>query len=121
MAEHNRLGQAGEDQAVALLQEKGYEILARNWHSSHKELDIVARNRDWLVVVEVKTRGSEDYEQPWQAVTAQKIRHIAQAAHHFVRQWGIDLPVRFDIISVVRQGNGFQLEHIEDAYPAPLS
>ena len=114
MAEHNRLGQAGEDQAVALLQEKGYEILARNWHSSHKELDIV-------VVVEVKTRGSGDYEQPWQAVTAQKIRRIAQAAHHFVRQRGIDLPVRFDIISVVRQGNGFQLEHIEDAYPAPLS
>lgn len=64
MAQHNRLGQAGEDQAVALLQEKGYEILARNWHSSHKELDIVARNRDWLVVVEVKTRSSEDYSSP---------------------------------------------------------
>ncbi|MBQ9201012.1 MAG: YraN family protein [Bacteroidales bacterium] len=121
MAEHNLLGKTGEDLAVDLLQSKGYEILARNWHSGHKELDIVARNRNWLVIAEVKTRSSEDYLEPWQAVTPQKIRRIVQAAHHYVRQTGTDLPVRFDIISVLRQGEGFRTEHIEDAYPPPLT
>lgn len=122
MAKHNLTGQWGEDAAIAYLKNKSYQILERNWHAGHKELDIIALDQDFLVVIEVKTRSKEDYEEPWQAVTATKIKRIVQAANLYIRQKAIDLEVRFDIISVIAQDDGsFSIDHIEDAFTAPLS
>ena len=58
MAAHNELGKWGENLAAEYLQDKGYEILERDWKSGHHDLDIVAKEDDTLVVVEVKTRRS---------------------------------------------------------------
>lgn len=118
MAEHNELGRTGEDDAVDYLMQEGYRILDRNWRSGHKELDIVAEQDGVLVVVEVKTRRDARYGKPEDAVSPMKIRRIVLAADAYVRLHRIDLPVRFDIITVL--GPGHSLNHIIDAFRSPV-
>ncbi len=121
MATHNLTGKWGEDIAIAYLEKKGFRVLERNWHAGHKELDIIALDNDMLVVTEVKTRGNDEYEEPWQAVTAMKIKRTVQAANNYIKLKAIDLEVRFDIVSIIRKADGgFEVEHIEDAFTAPL-
>lgn len=122
MAAHNNLGKEGEEEAVKLLLQKGYSILHRNWHSGKKELDIVATDKlqKTLVVVEVKTRKNASFGLPEEAINARKIRHIVASTDAYLRKYNIDLPVRFDIISVIGEESSFQTEHIEDAFFAPI-
>ena len=119
MAEHNELGKWGEDVAVAYLLRKGYTILERDWHSGHRDIDIIALNeeRDMLVFVEVKTRRNRMFTDPIDAVNFQKIRNLQRAANHYIKYRCIDLEVRFYIISIVGQLNMEpEVEHIEDAF-----
>lgn len=118
MAEHNEFGHTGEDAAADYLTQEGYIIRDRNWRSGRKELDIVAEKDGVLVVVEVKSRRSMQYGRPEQAVTLPKIKNIVLAADAYVRYHRLDLPVRFDIISIV-ESNGY-VDHIEDAFRSPL-
>lgn len=118
MAAHNEFGLEGEDKAVNYLIREGYLILDRNWKSGHKELDIVAEKDGTLVVVEVKTRKSDKYGNPEDAVSPRKIRNTVLAADAYIRYNRIDLPVRFDIISIV--SNSDVVNHIEDAFRSPV-
>jgi len=119
MAEHNKLGKEGELVAEAYLVSKGYTILERNWFSTHKELDIIASQNGWLIVVEVKTRTGYTWEPPEYAVNMLKIKYIVKAANHYICLKKIDAPVRFDIISVVQEKGNWNIEHLEDAFLAP--
>lgn len=119
MAEHNVLGKEGEDIAEAYLIRKGYTILERNWFSTHKELDIIAEHLGWLIIIEVKTRTGYTWEPPEYAVNNSKIKHIVKAANHYICQHKIDAPVRFDIVSVVKEKERWQIDHFEDAFLAP--
>ena len=113
MAAHNELGKEGELLAANHLQSEGYVIRHRNWRCGHKELDIVAEKDGTLVFVEVKTRKD--------AVTNGKIRRIVSSADAYLRKYAIDLPVRFDLITIVTGENGLpRLRHIEDAFYPPL-
>lgn len=119
MAEHNELGKWGEDVAAVYLQQKGYAIVERDWHSGHRDLDIIALNekRDTMVFVEVKTRRNRMFTDPVEAVDYQKIRNLQRAANHYIKYRRIDLDIRFDIISVVGQFNMEpEVDHIEDAF-----
>lgn len=118
MAAHNEFGIEGEDKAANHLIREGYTILDRNWRSGHKELDIVAEKDGTLVVAEVKTRTSSKYGNPEDAVTPRKIRNTVLAADAYIRLNRIDLPVRFDIISIL--SNGDVINHIEDAFRSPV-
>lgn len=120
MAIHNALGKEGEEVAAAYLVQKGYVIRHRNWRSGRKELDIVAQQGEELVVVEVKTRRNTDYGTPEEAVTEKKIRSIVTSTDAYLRQHSLDLPVRFDIITIVGQQPPFAIEHIEEAFYPPL-
>ncbi len=120
MAAHNTLGKAGEDAAVSYLEKNGYEMLHRNWRKNHLELDIVAAKDGELVVVEVKTRRNTDYKEPREAVDGQKIRRIVVAADAYIKHFGIDAPVRFDIITAVGEIGNFCIEHIKEAFYPPL-
>lgn len=111
-----KLGKKGEEIALQHLIAQGYQILETNWYAHHYELDIVARDGDELVIVEVKTRGSSNYEHPSDAVTNKKIRFLVNAAEAYIQQNNSDLDTRFDIISIVFFGNNFDLEHIKDAF-----
>lgn len=120
MAKHNILGLNGESLAASYLQEKGYTILDRNWRSGHKELDLVARKDSTLVVVEVKTRSSDNFGSPQDAVDERKIRRLVMAADAYVRLNALDLEVRFDIVTVIDDDGRVRMEHIEDAFFPPI-
>jgi len=114
---HSReLGKKGEDIAVAYLVKKGYKLLHRNWHFGHKELDIVTSYNGMLVVVEVKTRWTNYWEEPKESVRRKKQKFIIDATEEYVQHYNLNMDVQFDVISIVLQGNSHELEHIEDAF-----
>ena len=90
MAKHNDLGKAGENAAVAYLEQKGYLIRDRNWRKGHFELDIVAAKDNELIVVEVKTRSNTLFAEPEDAVDLPKIRRTVRAADTYIRLFQID-------------------------------
>jgi putative endonuclease len=120
MAKHNEFGKEGEDIATKYLQENGYQIIDRNWRFHKKELDIVATKDDYLIVVEVKSRSTDYFEHPADAITPAKIRFLVKATQAYVDLREIKQEVRFDVISVIKKGESYQLEHIEDAFIAPV-
>lgn len=116
------MGKKGEELARLYLIGKGYEILDFNWHLGHKEIDIVARQNDEIVVVEVKTRADNYAEEPWEAVTTAKIRNIVEVADSWLRFNRVDLETRFDVISILMNKDGTHtLEHFEGAFVPPVN
>ena len=120
MAKHNDLGKAGENAAVAYLEQKGYLIRNRNWRKGHFELDIVAAKDNELIVIEVKTRSNTQFAEPEDAVDIPKIKRTVRATDTYMRLFQIDAPVRFDIITVVGEDGNFKIEHIKEAFYPPL-
>ena len=116
MAAHNDLGKLGEDLAVQYLTDKGYEILERNWHNIHKEVDIIAKDGQYLVIVEVKTRQNDEYGEPDLAVTKRKQRMLIAAANAYISRKELDMETRFDIISIVFKDSEPVIDHIVDAF-----
>lgn len=114
------LGNTGEQIAADYLKSQGYDILHTNWHWGHKELDVVARKGQMLVVVEVKTRQNTVWQMPHEAVSRKKQRNIVLAADAYVSRLKDDYDVRFDVISVVWNGGRYTVEHIEDAFGPSL-
>ena len=96
------LGKRGEDAAARFLERRGYEIVARNWTCYAGEADIIARDDDAIVFVEVKTRRDCDKGMPAEAVTQDKRERYERIALEYLKDCEItDAPVRFDIISIV--------------------
>jgi putative endonuclease len=117
MAQHNDTGREGEEMALQFLKNKGFEILATNWSYRGKEIDIVAKDRKELAIIEVKTRTSKSFATPYSAVTREKQRFLVQAANSYVQMNNIDLDVRFDIVSIVKLLNKEpEIEYIENAF-----
>ena len=116
MAEHNDFGKLGEELAVNYLIGKGYEILERNWRNNHKEIDIIAKDGTDLVIVEVKTRQTDEYGNPDVAVTKKKQRMLIAAANAYITRNNLDIETRFDIISIIFKDDEPVIEHIEDAF-----
>lgn len=116
MAEHNKLGNAGEEYAQSYLVKKGYKIRHANWFFGKLELDIVAEKEGWLIVVEVKTRSTDNFEHPAEAITPKKMKNIVKAAHEYILEFDWQGETRFDILSVISSGQSFKIEHIEDAF-----
>lgn len=116
MAQHNLLGKKGEMLAARYLLGKGYAILEYNWRCGHKEIDLIAMQRDVLVFVEVKSRATDAFGDAADAVTPAKISRLISAAEVYVQRKKIDLDVRFDIVTVVGDGEAHTIEHIEDAF-----
>ena len=95
------LGAQGERLACSELRRRGYAILARGFRTRHGEIDIVARDGDVLVFVEVKSRASRRYGTALEAVTARKQRQVAAMARSYLARagWG-ERPCRFDVVAV---------------------
>ena len=120
MAKHIETGKRGEALAVQYLKSKGYEILETNWRSVHKEIDVIAVDNGELVIVEVKTRGTDYFGYPEEAVDARKRKYLIEAAQTYVDKIDWDGGVRYDIVSVVLNKQTRTVHHIEDAFTPGL-
>ena len=116
MANHNDLGKKGEDLAVVFLEKNGYEILVRNYIFQKAEVDIIAKKENILAVVEVKTRSTNVFGNPQDFLKPKQIQRIVKAVDNYVTSNHLDVEVRFDIIAIVKNGNQFDIEHLENAY-----
>jgi len=101
MAAKDEVGRHGETIVARLLEEQGWQLLARNWRCEFGELDIVARDGECLVAVEVKTRRSAAYGSPQEAVTAAKLRRLRRLVGAWLeRQDHTFREVRIDVCAV---------------------
>ena len=116
MASHNDLGKKGEALAEEYLSRNGYQILAKNWRYLKAEIDLIAQKEDTLAIVEVKTRSSVDIVSPEAAVNEKKIKLLVSAANEYIIQHDLDVEARFDIISIHKKDNKYNLDHTKDAF-----
>ena len=116
MAEHNDLGKNGENVAANYLLRNGYVILERNWRYNRDEIDIIARDQEWLVIVEVKTRTSAWFGEPETSVTPSKQRSLVRAAEGYIQERNFRGETRFDVIGVLFDKRQISLNHIKDAF-----
>ena len=116
MAAHNDLGKWGEDRAAEFLQRMGYTIVARDWKSGHRDIDIIAMYDGMMVFVEVKTRRNRSYIDPEEAVDYRKRRNLLAAINHYVKYNCVNQEIRFDIITVVGTQDDAtpEIDHLKD-------
>lgn len=119
MASHNDFGNLAEELAKNYLEEKGYEIIAKNFRYRQAEIDLIAICDDLIIIVEVKARATDAFLEPQEAVNKKKIRNIILAADEFLKENNREEEVRFDIVTVLPDSTGkLQVNHIENAFEA---
>ena len=110
-------GEPGESLACSHLQEKGFEILDRNFRCRSGEVDVVARHGDSTVFVEVKERRGRSHGEGYEAVTFGKRRRLIRAARIYAATHGLsETPMRFDVVSVDWIGERAVIRHDQDAF-----
>ena len=110
-------GRRGEELAADCLARVGYTILARNWRCPLGELDIVARDGETLVFVEVRTRRSARFGSPEESVGFSKRQKLSRLAAFYLHRHGLfDVPARFDVVAVHLLPSGPEVELIRDAF-----
>lgn len=109
-------GIIGENEADVFLQSKGFKIIEKNWSMGKLEVDLIGTIGKHVVFVEVKKRYSKAFREPWEAVNRKKQRNIILAANIYLKKSQTDLEPRFDIVSIVQDGQKIEIEHIEQAF-----
>ena len=113
LANKRTVGSYYETMASDYLIQKGYEILEHNFRSKFGEIDIIARDKEYIVFIEVKYRKTKQFGYPREAVTYKKQRHIIRTAEYFLlTQIGKEQSCRFDVIEILDN----QLTHLVAAF-----
>jgi putative endonuclease len=111
------LGRSGEKAAAELLKRRGYEVVGAGFTARRGEIDLICRRGDELVVVEVKTRTSEAFGAPAEAVGPRKRRALAAAAAEYRLLSGWKGPIRYAVVALIsKPDGGFDSELIEDPF-----
>jgi putative endonuclease len=111
------LGKKGEELAIGRLKGLGYKILERNYKCPLGEIDVIARDRNSLVFIEVKTRATRDFGGPAAAVHARKQRQLSKVALVYLNQKKLfNIPARFDVVAVELLPPSPRIEVIQDAF-----
>jgi putative endonuclease len=115
MNAHISLGRRGEDAAADYLVELGWTILDRNWRCREGELDIVAHDGRGHVACEVKTRGSDRFGDPLEAITPDKAARLRRLAWRWAAEHGVSGGrVRVDALGLLADGDGFSIDHLRE-------
>ena len=115
--EQKELGRKGEEKALRFLKKKGYRIVEQNYVCNLGEMDIIAKEKDTLVFVEVKTRTSMTFGPPQLAVTQFKQRQLSKVALYFLKEKKLeDIKARFDVVAILLPPEKEQIELIRDAF-----
>ena len=111
------VGDFGENIAACHLRRLGMEIIARNWRKGSYELDFVCLHEGVLVFVEVKTRATNSFEAPIDALTRGKCRSLLRAAMEYLYETDLwEMPCRFDFVSVITESSQQKVEYIENVF-----
>ena len=111
------LGQRGEDYAADWMERHGFEIIARNYHSRFGEIDIIGKNTQYIVFVEVKTREQGGMVSPLEAVTKSKQSKVLLTAQQYLLKYPSDLQPRFDFAAVTSlHGKLYGLQYFPNAF-----
>ena len=123
MAEHNIIGQIGEELAAKIMREKGFRVVDMNWKFGHLEMDVIAVSKKEIAFVEVKTRTtSYGGKRPEEFVDELKRRRMAAAANAYIKFHKIELTPRFDIIGITMDATTHEVKevtHLEDTFLSP--
>ena len=111
-------GKTGEQMAARYLTDQGYIILEHNYRRGHLEIDLIALDKDDLVIVEVKSRAYDTIMQPEEAVGHKKRLALIRLANEYVKTHDRKENVRFDIVSIVSNDKGSEIKHLKNAYNA---
>ena len=113
--ENKKLGNAGEDLACRYLQSNGYEILERNkQYSRYCEIDIIAKQKDVFVFVEVKTRKTNSFGTPFEAITAAKLENIKKGVQFYLSEHKIK-KYRIDVVGITLKPE-LKIEHLKNIF-----
>ena len=113
-----RIGNAGEKIAERFLKKKGFVILEKNFRNRYGEIDIIAKDEDWLVFIEVKTKSCKNFSEPETWVDFKKENQLTKMADYYLCQKNIvDTDCRFDVIGItLGKKNEEKIEHIKHAF-----
>lgn len=111
------IGRYGEERAAVFLQDRGYEIIERNWRSQTGEIDLIAKDKDRLVFVEVKTRNGSGFGHPFEAITANKVARMRRLVADWCATKQVSgVTVRLDAIAVLITGGKVHIEHLKEVF-----
>lgn len=114
MNERQQLGKDGEDLATQYLEQKGYEIIQRNFECKQGEIDIIAKDKEEYVFIEVKTRQNFHYGIPSEAVDERKQKHIWNATEYYIYLHKLENKyIRIDVIEIYKKKGKFYINHIK--------
>ncbi len=116
MGKHNEFGREGERLATDFLIEKGYTIKHKNYRYLKSEIDIIAQKEDILAIVEVRARSNDQIIPIADTITPKKIKLLVAGADHYVTSKELDVEVRFDVITILKNTKIFKIEHLESAF-----
>ena len=112
-----KLGEKGEEIAVKFLKKNRFKILCRNYRCRFGEVDIIALHKKTLSFIEVKTRSSEVYGLPQDAILAEKQRKISKVALEFIQRYKLeDKDARFDVMAIQFSSEGYSIDFIKNAF-----
>jgi len=115
--EKKELGKKGEEVALRFLKKRGYRIIEKNYVCKLGEMDIIAKEKDTLVFIEVKTRTSTAFGPPQLAVNASKQRQLSKVALNYLKEKHLeDVKARFDVVAILLGQKGEEIELIKDAF-----
>lgn len=115
VAQHNIIGKSGEDIVAAYLQEKNYNIVERNFKTKVGEIDIVAKEKSQIVFVEVKTRSTNLFGTPSEAITHKKLHSLIRAGEYYLLAHNLSQNYRIDAVEVLMHNGKVQsLNHIKN-------
>ncbi len=117
----NLIGKMGEDAAVNFLQKKGMQIIERNYSSRCGEIDIIAKEGQYVIFIEVKTRKFNSMVSPIESVDERKQKRILKTAMLYLQEKGKLYQTRFDIVEVIYKKDGcrnviISINHLKNAF-----
>jgi putative endonuclease len=111
------LGRKGEEIACSFLKDNGYKIIKKNFHTKFGQLDIVAKDRNILCFIEVKTRRTDAYGLPSEAISSLKQRQISKVALMYLKENKLmNIKARFDVVSILFNKKEARVDLIKDAF-----
>ncbi|MFM6940057.1 MAG: YraN family protein [Rhodoluna sp.] len=114
MNQRQNLGRYGEQRAAIYLEDRGYQIIERNWRTSSGEIDLIASKAGLLVFIEVKTRNGSGYGHPFESITPEKVARMRRLAAEWCAAKEVrSLKVRLDAVSILISAGRVSIEHLK--------